>query len=81
MKNKPVHQIRIGTVTAATWQNQSAGKTWHKITFSRSYKDEGDQWKSTDSFNRDDLPLLMKAADQAHTWLFTRPQPEAEAKA
>ena len=79
MKNKPqpVHQIRLGAVKAAIWENQNAGKTWHNVTFSRSYQD-GEQWKSTDSFGRDDLPVLMKVADQAHTWLFTRHQPDQE---
>ena len=82
MKNKPqpVHEIRLGAVRAAIWENQSdAGKTWHNVTFSRLYKD-GEDWKSTDSFGRDDLPLLMKVADQAHTWFYNRPQPAPDAK-
>ena len=36
------------------------------ITFSRVYKD-GDQWKSTQSFGRNDLLVLAKVADFAHT--------------
>ena len=81
MKNKPqpIHEIRLGAVKAAIWENQHAGKTWLNVTFSRLYKD-GDDWKSTDSFGRDDLPLLMKVADQVHTWSFTHKQPDKEAK-
>ena len=39
------------------------------MTFSRLYKD-GNNWKDSTSFGRDDLPLLAKVADQAHTWIF-----------
>jgi hypothetical protein len=35
----------------------------------RIYKD-GNDWKTTDSFGRDDLPLVAKVADLAHTWIF-----------
>ena len=39
------------------------------MTLSRLYKD-GDDWKDSTSFGRDDLPLLAKVADLAHTWIF-----------
>ena len=48
----------------------------HNVTFSRLYKD-GDQWKSTQSFGRNDLLVLAKVADLAHTRLFQLPT-EAE---
>jgi len=31
---------------------------------------EGDQWKQTQSFGRDELPLVAKVADLAHSWCF-----------
>lgn len=40
------------------------------MTFSRIYKD-GDQWKDTTSFGRDDLPLVATVADLAHYWIYT----------
>ena len=39
------------------------------MTFQRLYKD-GDDWKTTDSFGRDELPLVAKVADMAHTWIY-----------
>jgi hypothetical protein len=36
---------------------------------SRIYKD-GDEWKQTESFGRDDLSLLAKVVDLAHTSIF-----------
>ena len=48
----------------------------YNVTFSRLYK-EDDQWKSTHSFGRNDLLVLAKVADFAHTRIFQLPQ-EAE---
>ncbi len=79
-KNKPVHEIRLGRVRAAIWQNETEAGVRHNVTFTRLYKD-GDQWKDSASFGRDDLPLLEKLADAAHTWLYrggADPQPQEE---
>ena len=48
------------------------------MTFSRIYKD-GDQWKHAENFRRDELLVVAKVADQAHTWIVeqTRTTPEA----
>ena len=61
---KPISEVRIGRVKAAIWPNGTDGRTRHNVTFSRLYKD-GDEWKSTQSFSRNDLLLLAKVADQA----------------
>lgn len=72
-KPKPVHELRLGRIKAAVWQNETPNGTRHNVTFSRLYKD-GDQWKDSASFGRDDLPLLAKVADLAHTWIFEQAQ-------
>jgi len=41
----------------------------HDVQLARIVKD-GNEWKQTDSFSRDDLPLVTKVADQAHSWIF-----------
>ena len=51
------------------WENETQNGTRHNVTFTRLYKD-GDQWKDSTSFGRDDLPLLAKVADMTHTWIF-----------
>ena len=35
---------------------------------------DGDTWATSDAFGRDDLPLLSKVADLAHTWIFIETQ-------
>jgi hypothetical protein len=69
MSKKPVHEVRLGRIRAAIWENETQNGLRHNVTFSRLYKD-GDQWKDSSSFGRDDLPLLIKVADQVHTWIF-----------
>ena len=76
-KQKPVHEVRLGAVKAAIWENQTDNGTRFNVTVSRIYKD-GEQWKSTDSFGRDDLLLLAKVIDQAHTWIFENGRAKSE---
>jgi hypothetical protein len=71
-KARPVHEIRLGRIKAAIWENDTQNGTRHNVTLSRLYKD-GDQWKDTQSFGRDDLPLVSKVSDMAHTWIFEQP--------
>ena len=68
-KTKPQHEIRLGRIKAAIWANETENGTRHNVTVSRIYKD-GDQWKDSTSFGRDDLPLVAKVVDQAHSWIF-----------
>lgn len=70
---RPVHEVRMGRIKAAVWEDNTQNGPRHNVTFSRLYKD-GDQWKDSQSFGRDDLPLLAKVADLAHTWIFNENQ-------
>ena len=66
---RPVHEIRLGRIKAAIWENETREGTRHNISLTRIYKD-GNTWKDSTSFGRDDLPLLAKVADLAHTWVY-----------
>ena len=68
-RKQPVHDIRLGRIKAAIWENDSENGIRHNVTFSRIYKD-GNDWKDSTSFGRDDLLVLAKVADQANTWIF-----------
>lgn len=69
-KTRPVHEVRLGRIRAAIWANETQNGTRHNVTVSRIYKD-GEDWKDSTSFGRDDLPLLVKVADQCHSWIFS----------
>jgi len=67
---KPAAKVSIYPITAAIWKNHSSlGAGFYTVTFERSYK-EGDDWKHTDSFTVNDLLLLAKVADQAHSEIY-----------
>ena len=68
-KQQPTHEIRLGRVKATIWENQTEQGTRYNVTLARLYKD-GDQWKQSASFGRDDLPLVAKVADLVHLWIY-----------
>jgi hypothetical protein len=72
-KQKPVHELRLGRIKAAIWANETDNGTRHNVTITRLYKD-GDEWKTSTSFGREELPLVAKIADMAHTWIYQQGQ-------
>lgn len=72
-KQKPVHEIRLGRIKAAIWANETDNGTRHNVTITRLYKD-GDEWKTSTSFGREELPLVAKVADMAHSWIYQQGQ-------
>ena len=68
--HRPVQTIRYGSVRAAIWRNivdnGNASRPMYSATFTRSYKD-GDTWKDSNSFGIEELLLLAKIANEAHT--------------
>jgi len=68
---RPVHEERLGRICAAAWEHADGnGKVWYNVTFSRIYKDQAGQWARSESFGKNDLPLLVKVADRVHDWLY-----------
>lgn len=79
--DRPIHEVRLGKVKAAIWRNETDLGTRYSVTISRIYKTESG-WESSSSFGRDELPLIAKVADMAHSWIYQQndksdAQPEA----
>src|SRR3954470_9400305 len=68
-RNRPVHTVRLRDIRAAIWATEGEQGPRYNTTFCRLYKDGEGNWRSTDSFGRDDLLLLAKVSDLAHTWI------------
>ena len=80
---KPVEEIRIGSIKAAIWKNETEAGPRFNVTFQRIYRDETKGWRSTESFGRDDLLVLAKVADQTHgriVALSQQQRPQEQAK-
>lgn len=68
----PVTTLRLGRIKAAVWENEADNKKFFNVTFARTYRDEAQNWHDTDSFGRDDLLVVAKLANQAHSFIFNR---------
>ena len=55
-------------------------RTRYNVTFSKSYRDADGQWKTTQSFGRNDLLVLAKVADRAHSRIFELQRTEDESE-
>lgn len=79
--NTPIDEVRIGSVKAAIWANQVGddGATRYGVTFGRLYRTDDGEWKTTRSFNFNDLLTVAKVADLAHTRILElREQPAGD---
>lgn len=82
-ENKPIHRVRIGNIGAAIFENKNAeGQAFYSVQVNRSYRD-GDTWNYTSSFGKDDLLVLAKVSDLAHSFIVERlrwkePTPETD---
>jgi hypothetical protein len=79
-RNQPVHAIRLRNVRAAIWANTLDSGVYYNVTLSRSYRDQEGNWHTTESFGREDLLLLAKVADLAHTWIWAQIQSNGQAE-
>ena len=59
---------RFGLLKACIWKNHTGSGDRYTITVVRLFKN-GDVWKESTRFGRDDLLLVAKVCDQAHTWI------------
>jgi hypothetical protein len=61
---RPVAKFVAGQVSAALWENLVTTKTGKQVTMlkatvERRYKDRDGQWKSSNSFSRNEIPLAI----------------------
>ena len=63
--NTPIKTIRLRGISAFIFENRTdRGTPFYKVVLVRTYKD-GDQFKSTPTYSRDDIPILVHLANQA----------------
>ncbi|MEJ7596203.1 MAG: hypothetical protein WKF77_32245 [Planctomycetaceae bacterium] len=69
MAKQPIHEIRHGLIKVRVWRKQTSSGLRHTLTIVRPYRN-GDVWKESTRFSRDDIPLICLVLDEAHTWIF-----------
>lgn len=70
---KPAHEIRLSGIRATIWKNDTDKGPRFNTTFERSYRD-GEEWKSSNAFGRDDLLTLGFVATEALRWITQQSQ-------
>ena len=80
---KPLHSIRLGKIVATIWPGGAEdAPTRHNVTVARLYKEAKDKhWKRSSSFGRDELLVVGKVLDLAHTWIFEQSQNASDSEA
>jgi hypothetical protein len=72
--SQPVHKIRHGAVSASIWCQETEKGPMFNVTFQRAYK-EGDAWKNSTSFGRNNLLVVSLIAARAFEWIGSQPRP------
>jgi len=66
---KPLAQFKAGQAAAAVWENEinvnDQKKTVLKATIQRRFKDKDGNWKSSNSFGRNEIPLAIYCLEKA----------------
>jgi len=74
----PVARIRLGLLSASIWQRANADNLFYSVSFERRYRDSQKTWQSTHNYDVNDLLLLTKLADLAHTEILKLQAGEAD---
>ncbi len=73
MAGQPVTKFRAGAVSCALWENKAnvngRNITIVKATVERRYKDNDGTWKSTGSYGRGDIPLVVFCLQKAFGYM------------
>lgn len=73
----PVHEIRVGMMKARIWRKRTRFGPRHTVSIVRLFRN-GDVWKESSRFGRDDIPVLRLLLDKVHTWIFYHTEPNEQ---
>ena len=69
-KNKPVKQFRAGAIGVSVFKREHNGEFFYNAVPSRAYtRDDGKTFEYSDSFDRNDLPVLAALLNQAFSYI------------
>ncbi|MBW3014107.1 hypothetical protein KY335_02590 [Candidatus Woesearchaeota archaeon] len=72
VKKQPEKKFRAGPIAVAIWRNTTNDgmRSFYSITFEKRFKDkEKEQWKSTNTLGKNDIPKAMVALQEAYKYL------------
>ncbi len=73
--NKPVARVSSGLLSVSIWEHEGKNGTFYTANAQRAFQRDGSEdWEHTDSFSRDDLPVVAALLLQAHAGVCRREQ-------
>ena len=67
-KQKPKQTYQVGSAKVIVWENKRKdGSTWKNYKIEKQYQTKDGEWKTTSSFNANELLDLKKVLDKAIT--------------
>ncbi len=66
-RQRPVHEIQLGSVRAAIWEDRFFDGPKYRVSLSRVSRD-GEHTRM-DRFEADDLAVVAEVVDLAHLWI------------
>ena len=72
MTTSPIHEIRRGLIKVRIWRKRNRDGVRYTVAVTRLFRN-GDVWKESTRFGRDDIPLMRMVLDEAHTWICQQP--------
>lgn len=73
MASTPVYEVRRGLIVVRVRRRRTRSSLRHTVTIVRLFRN-GDTWKESTRFGRDDIPLIRLALDEAYDWIFKNSQ-------
>lgn len=74
---EPIRRFQAGQVTCALWENTATvngkAQTILKATVDRRYMDRDGQWKTSQSFSRNEIPLAIFVLQKAFEAMIDKP--------
>jgi hypothetical protein len=74
MPRKPVYELRHGLLKVRVWRKRTRSGIRHTISVIRLFRN-GDVWKESTRFGREDIPLIRLLLEKAHTWIYLHCNP------
>lgn len=69
MSAKPVFELRRGLIKVCVRSKGTKSGVRHTVRITRLFRD-GDVWKESTRFGRNDIPLIRLLLDEAFVWIY-----------
>ena len=73
--NNGLHEIKRGLIKARIHRKKTKEGNHFSVSIVRLYRN-GDQWKESTRYGRDDIPVIRLVLDEAFGWIYVQQQNE-----